>query len=354
MKGKSKSRIMAAILACVLCVSVFTACAANTGTAEPPADAGTAAGAPEGTDAVESAPAGGNGTAEPAAELKRPEPISGTEVVNIADFSEYTKKEEGEPMTFALLLFSRGFEWMIGLQQEFEATCEQLGVTPIVLDAQGSDDTQLDQIQDMITQRVDAIILTPNSNDGLVAGVKMAQEAGIPLVTCESEVEGDIVPIHVGVDNYQMGQLAAEFIADKIGGKGKVLECRGALASLSSTARHDGFVETIANYPDIEVISKNTEWVSTEASSATQDVLTANPDLAAIYSHNDEMQTGNSRPCARWDGLCPLVKRGTSCLWKSTARRWAWNACGRAYRTPALCRTRLTKGNTLQITLMIF
>ncbi len=50
-------------------------------------------------------------------------------------------------MTFALLLFSRGFEWMIGLQQEFEATCEQLGVTPIVLDAQGSDDTQLDQIR---------------------------------------------------------------------------------------------------------------------------------------------------------------------------------------------------------------
>ncbi len=43
----------------------------------------------------ESAPAGGNGTAEPAAELKRPEPISGTEVVNIADFSEYTKKGRG-------------------------------------------------------------------------------------------------------------------------------------------------------------------------------------------------------------------------------------------------------------------
>ena len=94
-----------------------------------------------------------------------------------------------------------------------------------------------------------------------------------------------------------------------------MLECRGALASLSSTARHDGFVETIAKYPDIEVISKNTEWVSTEASSATQDVLTANPDLAAIYSHNDEMQTGDTvGPCARWDGLCPLVKRGTSCF----------------------------------------
>ncbi|WP_066686554.1 sugar ABC transporter substrate-binding protein [Christensenella intestinihominis] len=310
MEGKSRKKVLAAILACVLCISVFAGCAAGTGTTEPAPDAGESASAPAETAAGENTPDAGNEPAEPAGELQRPEPISGTEVVNIADIAEYTKKEEGEPMTFALLLFSRGFEWMIGLQQEFEATCEQLGVTPIVLDAQGSDDTQLDQIQDMITQRVDAIILTPNSNDGLVAGVKMAQEAGIPLVTCESEVEGNIVPIHVGVDNYQMGQLAAEFIADKIGGKGKVLECRGALASLSSTARHDGFVETMANYPDIEVISKNTEWVSTEASSATQDVLTANPDLAAIYSHNDEMQTGIQSALREMGRLVPSGEDG--------------------------------------------
>ncbi len=137
----------------------------------------------------------------------------------------------------------------------------------------------------------------------------MAQEAGIPLVTCESEVEGDIVPIHVGVDNYQMGQLAAEFIADKIGGKGKVLECRGALASLSSTARHDGFVETIANYPDIEVISKNTvgidRGVFRDAGRAD-----SQPGFAAIYSHNDEMQTGIQSALREMGRLVPTGEEG--------------------------------------------
>ena len=50
-------------------------------------------------------------------------------------------------MTFALLLFSRGFEWMIGLENAFTAESKKLGVTPVVLDANSPDQNQLAQIE---------------------------------------------------------------------------------------------------------------------------------------------------------------------------------------------------------------
>jgi len=221
-----------------------------------------------------------------------PEPVVSELQVNISDYPNLTAREAGTEMTFALLLFSRGFEWMIGLENAFTAEAEALGITPIVLDAAGSDEAQLAQIEDMISRGVDAIILTPNSNDGLIPGVEAAVSAGVLLTTAEGIVPGGLVPVRVGYDNEEAGRMAARHLIDLIGGAGTVVETRGALASLSSAGRHDGFVEVMEGAGKVEVQSENTEWVAINAQSAVADALTRNPGIAGVYSHNDEMITG--------------------------------------------------------------
>ena len=236
-------------------------------------------------------------------DLKIPQPVVSAQKVSIKDLSMYTARKPGQKMVFALLLFSRGFEWMIGLENAFKAEATKLGVTPIVLDANSSDQTQLSQIEDMISKKVDAIILTPNSNDGLVPGVEAARKAGIVLTTAEGIVPGGLVPLRVGYDNAAAGTMAAAYIAKALNDKGTVVETRGALASLSSQGRHSGFAAEIAKHPGLKLISRNTEWIATNAQSSVADALTQNPDLGAVYSHNDEMITGINAALAEHGSL---------------------------------------------------
>lgn len=220
-----------------------------------------------------------------------PAPVVSAETVNISSYQHLKSREPGQELTFALLLFSRGFEWMIGLEDAFVAEAEKLGITPIVLDAASSDQTQLAQIEDMISRNVDAIILTPNSNDGLIPGVQAAVNAGVLLTTAEGIIPGDLVPLRVGYDNAEAGRMAARYIIEALGNAGVAVETRGALASLSAQGRHDGFVEVMGE-SNMEVLSENTEWVAVNAQTAVADALTQNPDIKAVYSHNDEMITG--------------------------------------------------------------
>lgn len=287
-------KLMNKIVVVCLAVAIVFSFAACSTTNEPAAESSEAVASETASASAEDPGTEEEATSEAPATgtLVIPENVVSEKTVNISDFPEYTQPAEDQQLTFALLLFSRGFEWMIGLENEFKSTCEELGVEAIVLDAQSSDETQLNQIQDMITQKVDAIILTPNSNDGLIPGVEAANEAGIVLTTCEGIVTGGTVPLHVVYDNEQAGQLAADYIIDRIGESGTVLETRGALASLSATGRHTGFETVMQTYPDINFIAKNAEWVAVEAGKFTSDILTTNPELGAVYSNNDEMQTG--------------------------------------------------------------
>jgi ribose transport system substrate-binding protein len=243
--------------------------------------------------------------------LTIPEPKPGEQINNIDDYDIYQKPEEGKQLTFALLLFSRGYEWMVGLEDQFVRSCEERGITPVTLDAQGSDETQLNQIQDCITKGYDAIILTPNSSDGLIPGVEAANEAGVVLTTTEGSVEGGVVPLEVKYAREDAGALCADFLADCMGDEGKTLICKGAINSVSAEERKNGYEQEIdAHYPNISYIEKNCEWLAVEAQKATTDVLMANPDLAGIYSVNDEMQTGVEAGLKESGRLVPVGEEG--------------------------------------------
>lgn len=170
-----------------------------------------------------------------------------------------------------------------------EEVAKKLGVDLVWTGAPEWDYTkQTPIVESLIAEKVDAIILAPNDSKAMIAPLKKAVDAGIPVFTVDTNVDDDSVYVaNVTSDNAQGGKLGAETLANLIGEKGKVV-VMGPKPGISTTdARQNGFLETIKSYPDIEVVA--TEYCDDQATVAAkkiQDILLAHPDLAGVFTTN--------------------------------------------------------------------
>ncbi|PLR76702.1 sugar ABC transporter substrate-binding protein [Bacillus sp. V3-13] len=200
--------------------------------------------------------------------------------------------EDDGKKDIAVLLWSRGFEFMVALDQGIQDEAKKLGVNVTVLDGQANSQTQLRQIEDNIAKGVDLIILAPANSDELVPGVKKANDAGIPVVTVDGVVsEGADIVSSIAFNNEEAGKLAAKHVIDVLG-KGTVLELTGAPGTYHATLRGGGFNKGMEESPDFKVNTNNAEWSAEKSQSITADSLTATPEINAIFTHNDDMQRG--------------------------------------------------------------
>jgi ribose transport system substrate-binding protein len=193
----------------------------------------------------------------------------------------------------ALLLFSRGFEFMIALDQGARNEASKARADLVVLDGQSNSSVRLQtvQIDELIKQKISAIIISPANSEDIVPAIRHANDANIPVVAVDGIIApGPSVATFVGFDNAAGGKLAAEYLL-KHHAK-KILELEGALGAYHAQQRHKGFMEGLAADPNVKVISRPAEWLSDTAQIMTADAFIADPDIDAIFSHNDEMIRG--------------------------------------------------------------
>ena len=159
-------------------------------------------------------------------------------------------------------------------------------------DAQGDVATQAANIEDLISRGVDLIMVSPLTSDGLTDAVKEAMDAGIPVVTMDREVDTPVT-VKVVADNKEMGVMAADKLAEMMGGKGNIIEVCGTTGSSAAIDRQAGFEETLASkYPDMKIVdSQDCDFNSAKAASYMEDMLQkyGEGEIQAIYCHNDPM-----------------------------------------------------------------
>lgn len=155
-----------------------------------------------------------------------------------------------------------------------------------VIFAQGEsgtdDEGQINAIESMITQDVDAIAVTPTSPN-VQDALQEAVDADIPVVLVDNDIPGwDGKTSLVATDNLAGGRLAGEFLADQLEPGDTVAVLEGVAGAPSLQERVDGFVEGLGD--DFEIVaSVPTDCDQTKGLDAAQDILTANPDVNAIY-----------------------------------------------------------------------
>jgi ribose transport system substrate-binding protein len=155
--------------------------------------------------------------------------------------------------------------------------------------------TQVNQVEDLIAKRVDAIILNPMDGKAVVPVLKKAQAAKIPVIVVDSSVEKGnegLYISYVGTDNFNAGKLAGERMVKELGGKGNVLIVRGANGSLAGDQRVDGFKAGIQGSGLVVVGEQPGNWTNSVAMQVTENMLQANKNVAGLFSASDVMLDG--------------------------------------------------------------
>lgn len=155
---------------------------------------------------------------------------------------------------------------------------------------------QLSQVENFISQKVDAIIVNPVDTASTARISKAAIEAGIPLVYVNRRPDQADLPKGVAAvtsNDEEAGRLQMQYIADKLGGKGKIVILLGDLANNSTTNRTKGVKEILAKYPGIKIEQEQSGvWLRDKGMTLVNDWLTQGREFDAVLANNDEMAIG--------------------------------------------------------------
>ncbi len=170
------------------------------------------------------------------------------------------------------------------------------GVELVLLDAGGFDrlDRQISQMENLIQRKVDAILIGATSAEGVVPVVEEAVRRGIPVIGLGSQPKTDKVLTRILADDYGMGRLQAEVLGKTLGGKAKTAMMSGPPGLNWTLDRAKGFRETLAKqFPAMQVVAEQWTPVSRpQAMSLMEDWIQRFPDLAGLYTANDDLAAG--------------------------------------------------------------
>jgi len=183
--------------------------------------------------------------------------------------------------------------WQI-VSQWADKAAEMLNVNLVKLavDIEGVATQQISQVEDRVAQGDDAIVIAVQETKGLIPAIEAANKAGIPVIAIDKAAEGGKFESIIMTDNVAAAYDGGKWVAEQIGGKGKVLVIEGVPGGQTATDRKTGAHKALSEYPDIQIISLTGEWQTAKAQAVTEDVLTANPDLAGVFASNDLMAIG--------------------------------------------------------------
>ncbi|MDR1390355.1 MAG: sugar ABC transporter substrate-binding protein [Treponema sp.] len=170
---------------------------------------------------------------------------------------------------------------------------EYPNVELIINDGEGKPDKQAAQLDSFIGQGVDAVIISPVDADALAPAVKAVSDAGIPIITCSADVTGNQGQIWVGSENENGGSIEAEYVANRLSGRGNIAVLRGPLGAFAEQGRFRGYEQVLAKYPDIKIVFDQTgNWQREQAMSLVENWLSTGTQIDAILCQNDGMALG--------------------------------------------------------------
>lgn len=209
-----------------------------------------------------------------------------------------------------------------GMKEE----AKDIGIDLIILDADNDASKQLSQVENLIAKKVDVILVAAVDADAIVPALDMAQAAGIPLTGVNMLMNTDRKYYYAGPNDVEAGELEAQYIIDKIGGKGNVVILEGPIGTSAQLQRLEGNMNVLKKNSGVKILAqKPANWNREEALTLTENWLQTYPGkIDGIIAHNDEMALGaiqaleakglkNKIPVAGVDAIkdaCQAIKDG--------------------------------------------
>ena len=184
--------------------------------------------------------------------------------------------------------------WRTKLNQELEASSYYYNHVKLrFMSADDDSEKQIAQIEKFVDDRVDLLIISPNQTHEITPAIESAYKAGIPVILFDRKIDSDKYTAFIGGDNTEIGRIMGGYIADMLGGKGKIVEIQGLEGSSPASERHNGFVEALSSYPEIEIVGSGYgDWLSDGGRDVMNTFLAQGLVFDAVFAQNDRMAKG--------------------------------------------------------------
>ena len=199
-------------------------------------------------------------------------------------------------VTIGLSISTMNNPFFVALRDGAQAAAKAAGINLITVDAQNDAAKQIAGVEDLIQKKVPVLLLNPTDSDAVANVVREATAAGIKVISLDRAVNGADVSSHIASDNEAGGRMAAEFLLQKVGGKGNWVELEGIPGSSAARERGQGFDSAIADKPGVKLVAKQSaSFDRAQGLTVMENILQGNKDIQAVFAQNDEMALGAER-----------------------------------------------------------
>ena len=177
----------------------------------------------------------------------------------------------------------------------FEETAKALGATVVFASCNNSEQSQAAEVDNLLSQGVDALVIQPVNGDTASAFVKQAKEDGVPVVDYDRLIRNAPIDAYITEDSFEVGRLQAEAAAKFTHGTGNYVLLMGQAGHSVAEARTAGVVETLKKYPGIKIVVKqyHNAWSPNLAMQTMENALTRyHNDIQAVIANNSGMAHG--------------------------------------------------------------
>ena len=197
--------------------------------------------------------------------------------------------------TLAMVVSTLNNPFFVTMKEGAEAKAQALGYELIVLDSQNDPSKELANVEDLTVRGVKAILINPTDSDAVSNAIRMANRAGIPVLTLDRGASRGEVVSHIASDNVAGGDMAGQFIADHIGTNAKVIQLEGIAGTSAARERGQGFMQAVERLNMTLLASQPADFDRSKGLNVMENMLAANPDVQAVFAQNDEMALGALR-----------------------------------------------------------
>jgi ribose transport system substrate-binding protein len=204
--------------------------------------------------------------------------------------------------TIALVMKTLSNPFFVEMEKGARQAEKDLGIKLVVRTAaqETSIEQQIQIVDDLIAQKVNAIVIAPGDSIQLIPVLKKAQDAGTTIINIDNKLDAAFaqktglvnVPF-ISVDNENGAYLSAKYIADKVTAPAEAIILEGIRSAKNADDRKNGAVRAFKGNANIKVVGMETaNWKIDEAYTATKKLFEANPNIKLVFAANDVMAFG--------------------------------------------------------------
>lgn len=197
--------------------------------------------------------------------------------------------------TIGLVISTLNNPFFVSLKQGAQNEADKLGYDLIVVDSQNNPARELANIQDLTVRGAKLLLINPTDSDAVGNGIKLANQAKIPVVTLDRVANQGEVMSHIASDNVKGGKMAGDFIADKLGEGAKVIQLQGIAGTSAARERGKGFDQAVQAHHLHLLARQPADFDRTKGLNVMQNLLQGHSDVQAVFAENDEMALGALR-----------------------------------------------------------